>query len=637
MCGFAGYIDFQKRTNEQVLKEMTHAIAYRGPDDAGYQINHDTTADIGFGHRRLSIIDLSPLGHQPMMFKNITLVFNGEIYNYDEIREELIKEYKHTFISHSDTEVILHAYDQWGISCIQKFNGMFAFALHDRERNKMFLVRDRAGVKPFYYYQKSGLILFGSELKSFHAHPAFVKEINNDALSLYLQYGYIPAPHTIFNNAFKVLPGSYIEIDITNGNLKETIYWDVLNCYNEQKLDISENEALQETENLLVSACNYRMVSDVPVGVFLSGGYDSSCVAALLQKDRTDKIKTFTIGFTESKYNEAGYAKKVADYLGTNHTEYYCTEQDAKSIIPELSFIFDEPFGDSSAIPTILVSRIARKDVTVALSADAGDETFAGYSRYVNFRNNYHTLSKIPSIFRQPLGNAMKLLNPERLLNLTGKYRAPYIYDAVAEMLSDGLSGPTVSKYSIQRISSAKMNGLLIKQPGKPHTFFDDGKLLNSSNDEITKLMAIDYKTYMVDDILTKVDRATMSVSLEGREPLLDFRLIEYVSRLPLNYKLNGQSKKYLLKEIVHKYLPKEIMERPKMGFGIPLVNWFRTELKFYLDEYLGETRIKSQGIFSHTFINQIVQKYHQGKNDDFELIWFLLTFQLWYEKWMEN
>lgn len=635
MCGFSGFIDYHHHSDEEVLKSMTNAIEYRGPDDSGFLLSQEKKCTIGLGHRRLSILDLSPLGHQPMVFNHLSIIYNGEIYNFNEIREVLINDHLRHFVSHSDTEVILQAYDVWGIDCIHQFNGMFAFAMLDQKKQKLTLVRDRAGVKPLYFHTSSGLVLFASELKSFHKHPRFDKKINNDALALYLQYGYIPAPYSIFENTSKVLPGTYIEIDLATQQFNEVVYWDVLDSYNKPKFDISEKEAMNETEKILTSACNYRMVSDVPVGVFLSGGYDSSCVAALLQKDRTEKIKTFTIGFNEAKYNEAEYAKKVASFLGTNHTEYYCSENDAKGIIPELPFIFDEPFGDSSAIPTILVSRIARKEVTVALSADAGDETFAGYSRYSNLYKNFNTLSKIPYVFRNPLGKLMGQIKSDLLLKKINKFRAVHVYDLIAEILKTGVNGPNISKYSSQRIPSATLSKLLRKKATTLHTFFDDEKLLNSSNDEITKILALDYKTYMVDDILTKVDRATMSVSLEGREPLLDFRLIEYAAQLPINFKMKGSTKKYLLKEIVHKYIPKEIMERPKMGFGVPLVTWFKADLKFYFDNYLNTNRLEKQGIFDSNFINAMVAGYYKGKNDDFELIWFLFIFQLWYDEWM--
>lgn len=635
MCGFAGFIDYQIKSDLEILKSMTDTIEYRGPDDAGYQLTHEIKYTVGLGHRRLSIIDLSPLGHQPMDFKYLSITYNGEIYNFNEIREVLINDHQRHFLSKSDTEVILQAYDEWGVNCIQKFNGMFAFALLDKRKQKLTLVRDRAGVKPLYFYSSPDLVLFSSELKTFHKHPRFEKRLNNDALALYLQYGYIPAPYSIFENTYKILPGTYLEIDLNSHQLNEAVYWDVFDSYNKPKLDISEKEAIKQTEKILTSACNYRMISDVPVGVFLSGGYDSSCVAALLQKDRSEKIKTFTIGFTEAKYNEAEYAKKVAEHLGTNHTEYFCSENDAKSIIPELPFIFDEPFGDSSAIPTILVSRIASKDVTVALSADAGDETFAGYGRYSNFYNNYTKLSKIPRVFRKPVGTLMQYVKPTFILGNISKYRATHIYESISEILKDGVNGPHINKYSTQRISSASILKLLKKKATNLQTFFDDNQLLNVSNDEITKILAIDYKTYMVDDILTKVDRATMSASLEGREPLLDYRIIEYVAQLPLAIKMRGDTQKYLLKEIVHKYIPKQIMERPKMGFGIPLVSWFRTELKFYLDHYLNTERIDRQGIFESTLVNKMIAGYYKGKNDDFELIWFLLSFQLWYDEWM--
>jgi asparagine synthase (glutamine-hydrolysing) len=635
MCGFAGFIDFNKKSNKDILREMTDTLYYRGPDDAGYCYEETNTFSLGFGHRRLSIIDLSPLGHQPMMFGSLTIVFNGEIYNYVDIRNELISKYKRSFTSHSDTEVILQAYDQWGMDCLQKFNGMFAFALHDKRNEKVILVRDRAGVKPLYCYVHNNVVLFSSELKSFHKHPQFIKELDESALALYLQYGYIPAPHSIFKRTKKVLPGSYVEIDLTTKNTKETIYWNVVDCYNQTKLDISDTEAMNETEKILKSACELRMVSDVPVGVFLSGGYDSSIVAALIQSNRTEKIKTFTIGFHESKFNEAVYAKQVANHLGTDHTEYYCSEKEAKEILPSLPYIFDEPFGDSSAIPTILVSKIARKQVTVALSADAGDETFAGYTRYETIIKQLNRLKAIPQSVTKPMAGLLNIGHSDYLIKRILGNNALNKYDAFTDILRDGVNGPTINKHIVKRVSDRRVKRLLKGNRKLINTFFDDGSLLNETNDDLSKVLAVDYKTYMTDDILVKVDRAAMSVSLEGREPLLDYRIIEFVSKLPLHMKLRGNVKKFLLKEITHKYLPKEIMERPKMGFAIPVAHWLREELSFYMKEYFDAQRIEKQGLFEKEFVNQLVSDFLVGRNEDFELIWFMLMFQLWYDEWM--
>jgi len=342
MCGITGFVDFSKKSNLDILKRMTDVLYHRGPDDSGYSFYENEFATIGLGQRRLSILDLSPRAHQPMTFEQFTIVYNGEVYNFKEIRIDLEK-YKYTFNSDSDTEVILKAYHKWGIDAVQQFNGMFAIAIYDQQTKKLTLIRDRAGVKPLYWYQKNGLFMFASELKSFHENPCFEKEINIDALSLFFQYGYILQPYSIFKNSFKLKAGHYIELDLKNKNLQEIKYWDVVDCYNQPKLVISEQEAIEETERLLKKAFEYRMVADVPVGMFLSGGYDSSAVTAILQSDRTEKLKTFTIGFYEDKFNEAPYAKKVAEYLGSDHTENYCTQKDALEILPKLPEILDEP------------------------------------------------------------------------------------------------------------------------------------------------------------------------------------------------------------------------------------------------------------------------------------------------------
>src|SRR5689334_13538260 len=381
MCGITGFIDFKRSSSEDILIRMSNAISHRGPDGEGVLFVETNDASLGLGHRRLSIIDLSSAANQPMHFDGLHVIFNGEIYNYSEIRNELIA-LGHTFITHSDTEVILHGWQEWGEKCIQKWRGMFAIALFNESKNELICMRDRAGVKPFYYYFNDGLFLFGSELKSLIAHPRFNKELNTDAAASFLQYGYVSSPYCIYGHTHKLPAGHILRFDLRAHDFKVKQYWNVYDYYNKPKLSIDFPDALDETEKVLSQSFEYRMVADVPVGVFLSGGYDSSCVTALLQKNSTEKIKTFTIGTTAAKLDEAPFAKEIARYLGTDHTEYYCTPQEALEIVPQLPFFYDEPFADSSAIPTILVSRLARKKVTVALSADAGDEIFAGYNRY---------------------------------------------------------------------------------------------------------------------------------------------------------------------------------------------------------------------------------------------------------------
>jgi len=384
MCGIAGFCDFNKKLNYNNLVEMTDILHHRGPNDSGYSFYENECANIGLGHRRLSILDLTSHGHQPMQFEQFEIIYNGEIYNFKEIRVEL-ELYQYTFTSDSDTEVIIKAYHKWGVKAVDKFNGMFSIAIYDNINDKLVLIRDRAGVKPLYYYKFDNLFLFASELKSFYNVKLFKKNINKDSVKEYLKFGYIPQPLSIFKNTYKLKAGNYLEYNLQTQILDIKTYWNIDKFYENEKLDVSFDEALHTTEELLKSSFNYRMVSDVPVGVFLSGGYDSSAVSAILQANTTSKIKTFTIGFKEEKYNEAVYAKKVAKHLGTEHYEHYLSKKDALDILPTLPEIYDEPFGDSSAIPTIMVSKFAKQHVTVALSADGGDELFSGYLRIIIF------------------------------------------------------------------------------------------------------------------------------------------------------------------------------------------------------------------------------------------------------------
>jgi asparagine synthase (glutamine-hydrolysing) len=633
MCGIAGFIDFNKRLNKKLLVDMTDVLYHRGPDDSGYQFIPSSTTHIGLGHRRLSILDLSKHGHQPMQFQDISLVYNGEIYNFQEIRQEL-QEHNYTFTSHSDTEVILKAYHKWGLQAIHKFNGMFSIAIYDKQNEKFFLIRDRAGVKPLYYYKKDNTLLYSSELKSFHQYPSMDKKLNTDALQLFLQYQYIPEPHSIFTNVHKVRAGHYLEINLKTKALREQKYWDVIEHYNKPKLDISESEAVEETEKLLTDAFAYRMVSDVPVGIFLSGGYDSSIVTALLQKNSTDRLKTYTIGFHEKGFDEAPYAAKVAEYLGCDHTEYYCTQQDAVEIIPKLAEIYDEPFSDSSAIPTVLVSQLARKDVTVSLSADGGDEIFAGYDTYTRTLQYFNFFKKFPLSARKPLAGLMDLVNPDYIPLFSKTYNHKTRYEKVKEILRSAHCVEAMNLTGMY-FTASEASELLHQNSIAISTNFDNYPLLNSYNDDINQMLAIDYTTYMRDDILTKIDRATMSVSLEGREPLLDYRIIEFVAQLPSHFKYKNGNKKYLLKEIAHRHLPKELMDRPKMGFGVPIFEWFRDELKTYFTIYLERTRLEKEGIFNVDKVLQLKKSYMEGKAENIEKLWSILMFEMWYERWM--
>lgn len=634
MCGITGFIDFNKKSSKEELIDMIDSLHHRGPNDEGYSFYKTKYANIGLGHKRLSILDLTRHGHQPMLYKDLVIVYNGEVYNFNEIKIELII-LGYDFESDSDTEVILKAYHQWGIKAVDKFNGMFAICIYDKSNYKLILIRDRAGVKPLYWYTKNNLIMFSSELKSFHQNSNFIKIIDKNALSLYLQFSYIPQPYTIFQDTYKLKAGHYLEIDLKARTSVEFKYWDVIDFYNKPKLDISETEAIDKTEALFKSAFEYRMISDVPVGVFLSGGYDSSTVAAIIQSQKKDKLNTYTIGFKENGFDESPYAREVSKYLGTNHTEYYCTHKEALDIIPTLCEIYDEPFGDSSAIPTILVSKLAKNDVSVSLSADGGDEIFAGYEKYDVFLDYYNNLNKIPAYFSSSVASLMNKINPDRIPIFNDQYNYKTRYEKINALLSNK-NNKTILETISQYFSKKQSNDILIGENKKIiKTNFDDFELLNDDKDILNKVLAVDFKTYLSDDILVKVDRATMSVSLEGREPLLDHRIIEFMSQLPSSIKYKDGHKKWLLKQVTHRYLPKKLMDRPKMGFGAPLQEWFKEDLRDYFFIYLNEERLSKEGIFNVGEVIKIRDRYLNGNKENIQKLWLLLVFEMWYEKWM--
>jgi asparagine synthase (glutamine-hydrolysing) len=634
MCGIAGFIDFKKQTSKEILVGMTDALVHRGPDDAGYEIYDAGSAEVGFGQRRLSIMDLSPLGHQPMHFEYLTANFNGEIYNFKEIRAEL-EQKGYQFASWSDTEVILKGYHYWGMKVIDKFIGMFAIVLFDRKQNKVLFMRDRAGIKPLYIYHKDALYLFGSELKALMVHPNFKKEIDTNSLALFLQYSYIPAPYSIFKGTTKLLPGHWMELDLSTQESRLHKYWDVFDYYNLPKLKISDGEAIERTDALMKSAYEYRMVADVPVGLFLSGGYDSSSVAALLQTGRTEKIRSYTIGFHESSYNEAPEAKKIAEYLGTEHTEWYLSAQEAKEALKKLPELYDEPFADNSTVPTYLVSLLARKEVTVALSADGGDEIFGGYNKF-NLAEKF--TKQLPAPMQQILSGAMKWVNPDAIPYFREKYNFATRYEKMQRIWQH--QDPFIAlKMIAQYITTSEVKRFMKNEFEDYTTAFDEGKKLTNhpTDGVINRLMAIDYKTFLVDNNLVKVDRATMSVGLEGREPMLDHRLIEFLAQLPSHFKVRDGVNKWLLKQVVHRYIPKELMERPKKPFIAPLTVWFKEELQAQLLHYLGENALQATGAFHVPEIIKVRDAYLSGKKVNYQKLWNVLMFQLWYNKWVKE
>lgn len=631
MCGIVGFCDFKKSSSSKILSSMMKVLAHRGSDASGDTFYELEGSVVGLGHQRLSILDLSVEGNQPMEFNELTIVYNGEVYNFKEIRDEL-ETLGYEFHSNSDTEVVLKAFHAWKDSMIDRFRGMFSIVIFNKKEEKLTLIRDHAGVKPLYWYYRDGLFLFASELKSFHKHPSFKKEIDQDVLVSYLQHGYVLQPYSIFKDTHQLNAGHILELDLKSQKVQQREYWSIRSYYEKPKLELSDSEAVLETEKVLREAFNYRMVSDVPVGCFLSGGYDSSLVTALLQLDRKEKINTFTIGFEEKGYNEAPHAQRVADHLGTNHTEYYCTHRDALEVIPKLAEVYDEPFGDASAIPTLLVSQLAREEVTVSLSADGGDEIFAGYQAYDNLYKIDNILKKVPNIVKRGGVGILNMIEPNSIPFVDNIYNFTIRYEKIKKMLL-AKNGAELLEQSYEQYSNDEIERLLLKPTQKIITSFDID--VSKIEDSLSQMLLIDYKTYMADDILTKVDRATMSVGLEGREPFLDRTIIEFASQLPNKMKYRNGQKKWVLKEITHKYIPKEIMERPKMGFSPPITEWFRDELKSYFLDYLSYERIEREGIFNPNEVVRMRDEYLNGRAVSVHRLWFILMFEMWYERWM--
>lgn len=621
MCGIVGF----NGKNSLLLDEMLKSIHHRGPDDNG-KFENDT---FSLGHVRLSILDLSSYGHQPMIYENFVMVFNGEVYNFEEIKNELL-ELGYSFNSKSDSEVILKAYHKWGIKAVDKFIGMFAIAIYDTLAQTVTLIRDRVGVKPLYYYHKDNDFVFASELKPIMQYKNDL-EISKDALYEFFQFGYISSGLSIFENCFKLSAGHCGVFDIKNSTFNIKEYWSIIPFFSLPKFEKSEKELVDELENILIDAFKYRMVSDVPVGVFLSGGIDSSIVAAILQK-HYGNIHTFTIGFKEAKYNEATYAKLVAEHLGTTHTEKFLDSTQAKVILDKFVDIYDEPFGDSSGIPTTLVSQIAHDaGIKVVLSADGGDEIFCGYERYWYSYNIGKNILKLPKIIRKNLAKLMDFIGVQNASKFFRIKNFEHKYNQLSEMLKDDTWQDIYEKI-IHNSKNYEIKQLLgtIKKI--------DEKSFNIGEKEhpMQGMMLWDYHRYMVDDILTKVDRATMSVSIEGREPLLDHRIAEFMARVPFELKYKDGKSKYLLRKVLERYIPKEMIERPKMGFGIPMFEWFGGDLKELFEIYFKEEKLKHK-LFDNSYIYNEYKKLKNNQKVNINKLWFILVFQMWYEKYMKN
>jgi len=644
MCGFAGFFGGAPNIGfEAVLRAMGDALLHRGPDDGG--VWWDPAAQIGLSHRRLSILDLSPAGHQPMVSpcERFVLAYNGEIYNHLELRAELEAQNGHfDWRGHSDTETLLAALRHWGVEgALQRLNGMFAFALWDAAERTLFLARDRMGEKPLYYGRSGDAFLFGSELKALAAHPDWRGEVDRDALALYMRHNYVPAPWSIYRGIHKLPPAQFVAIrDGGRAVGAPRCYWD-LGAVAEQGVAAASGtpEALaDELDALLRDAVGRRMMADVPLGAFLSGGYDSSTVAALMQAQSSRPVKTFTIGFNEEGYDEAQHARAVAAHLGTDHTELYVTPAEALAVIPKLPTMYDEPFADSSQIPTFLVSQLARRHVTVALSGDGGDELFCGYSRYTVGQRAWQKLRPLPLPLRRVLawllerapGHALDAI--QRLL-LPPRLRLPNLADRLPK-LAEVLVCENGESFYRRLISHWKEPERVVLGAREPDTILSAPDRLPPLPGLRERMMLLDMLTYLPDDILTKVDRASMAVSLEARVPLLDHRVVEFAWRVPTAYKYRDGQGKWLLRQVLYRYVPRELMERPKMGFGVPIEHWLRGPLRDWAEELLDEKRLREEGYFDPAPIRTMWEEHVSGKRRWHYYLWDVLMFQAWLEAW---
>jgi asparagine synthase (glutamine-hydrolysing) len=642
MCGITGY--WVRRGDPAPwlgdIATSVETLRARGPDDRGVWVRPG--GRVGLGHTRLAILDLSPLGHQPMRTDDgdLTIVFNGEVFNFAAIRAEL-QALGHRFRSSGDTEVVLAALREWGIAAVDRFVGMFALALWNEREHRLLLLRDRAGVKPLYYAWNGSQLWFGSELKALRAFRAWPAEIDRDALGEYLQYGYVSAPRSIYRDVKKLLPGHWLEL----GEVGEPVtrsYWSPYET--REPLTGSEEDLEHELEALMIDAFRLRTIADVPVGVFLSGGIDSSAVAAILQRHGGGDVRTFTIGFHDPRFDEAVHARQVAAHLGTIHTEQILTPSSMDEVLPEWANLFDEPFGDSSGVPTFLVSRLARQHVKVALSADGGDELFNGYSHYGLVDARHRAMARLPRAARLACSYSLGALTDSGLrsaanlvpfparLRHAARRKVMERIDKLRVMLPEA-SGAQM--YDLAQVSWTpwEVERLLGSATAARETIASSGAAFPD------QMAHTDLRHFLPDDVLVKVDRTTMATGLEGREPFLDHRLMEFALRLPLSMRRGPLGPKHLLRKVLYKYVPRSLLERPKQGFGIPLGSWLRGELSHLMHEYLAPARIRAAGLFDPEMVQQAVANFRDGGpgNDrlDMQRIWYLIAFEIWRERWM--
>jgi len=616
MCGICGYIT-KRKMDPFVVNKMVESIRYRGPNDQGVEHFNIDGLNFGLGHSRLSILDISHRGHQPMLNedKNLVITYNGEIYNFIELRKEL-KTNGFCFKTNCDTEVILKAYQMWGTECVKYFNGMFAFAIVDKKQNLVFAARDRFGVKPFYYYTKNEDFVFASELKPIMLFPDFQKEINATILGQYFCQGYISSPNTIFKNTYKLEPGHILLLQ--DNQIKTIKYWNSYDKYKECSKNkiFSFKEAKEKLEESITKSVQKRMITDVPIGCFLSGGIDSTLVTALAQKNSNEPIKTFTIGFNDPQYNEANVAKEIAKHLGTDHQEMYIDEKDLLDLVEIIPKYYDEPFADSSQIPSMLVAQLAKRDITVVLTGDGGDELFCGYDNYKNI-NNAQKYDKIAGVINQYVPNLIK------------KKNLPHKFKRILENNKSEL------KVQLPLSEMLKMiDQILLYDYSNP--YFELEREINVNTWQI-KRMLLDMSTSLPDRMLHKVDRASMSNSLETRCPLIDYEVAELSFKIPQKYKCYKNKTKYILKEIAYDYVPQNIINLPKKGFSVPLEKWLKTSLKTMIYDYSSQEYLRKENLFNPLNTKKFLDNYYEEEISrkhkiKSSIIWRYFIFQMWYQ-----
>jgi asparagine synthase (glutamine-hydrolysing) len=643
MCGITGFWakpESSDATLRTRIASMTETLQHRGPDDAGVWTDAESGAALGF--RRLAIVDLSPRGHQPMTSESgrFEIIYNGEVYNFASLRREL-DQLGHRFRGGSDTEVILAAVEEWGLkAAVQRFVGMFAIALWDRELRQLHLVRDRLGIKPLYYGWFGGTFLFGSELKAIAAHPAFRAEIDRDALTLYLRHGYVPSPYGIYEGVSKLPPGCILSLQHHDQGTEPEPYWsarDVALAGAREPFTGSRQDAVTALDELLREAVALRMVADVPLGAFLSGGIDSSTVVALMQAQSSRPVKTFTIGFNEDGYDEAAHAAAVSRHLGTDHTSLVVTPAEARDVIPLLPWMYDEPFADSSQIPTFLVSQLARRHVTVSLSGDGGDELFGGYNRYFWGDTIWRRIGWAPKPARTLGGRALTTLSAETWDRgfsriqpvLPGRLRQRTPGDKLHK-LAEVLYVNTSEDLYLGLVSQWRDPESVVVNGREPSTVLTNKDRWAALPEFARRMMYLDLVSYLPDDILTKVDRASMATSLEARVPLLDHRVVEFAASVPLGMNISGTQGKGLLRDVLYRYVPKDLMERPKMGFGVPIDAWLRGPLRDWAEDLLDPGAMRQEGFLNPEPIQVKWRQHLSGERNWQYHLWTVLQFQAW-------